>query len=282
MAGWDLTNAGDRRGGKSWYRLTTSVVGLALVAALSSCGHDSSPRAGEQVTVAVAGTALPAGAVSAEDIVTTGTGEPTSQVLTEGGGRLRWTVSPDGGRALHFPAYAASEQAPTAIVAVSSESSDWLDPDGRALRFGADVSIDATSSGTEHDNGDNVLQRGLFVDPAQFKLQTDHHRASCLVRGSKGSGLAESTVTMRPGEWYRLACTQDEDAVEITVSRLVDGRPVDTTSVRVPAEVGDVDFPVRTPLAVGGKIAADGSPAHATDQFNGSVGRVYVNVGPVS
>ena len=43
--------------------------------------------------------------------------------------------------------------------------------------------------------------------------------------------------------------------------------------------IGALGFLSDTPLTLGGKLAEDGEPANATDQFNGSADRVFVNVG---
>jgi hypothetical protein len=43
-------------------------------------------------------------------------------------------------------------------------------------------------------------------------------------------------------------------------------------------EIGALDFSVASRLSVGGKLGPDGLPAAATDQFDGSVGRVFVSL----
>jgi hypothetical protein len=98
------------------------------------------------------------------------------------------------------------------------------------------------------------------------------------VRGTAGMVLAQSPVVLAPGTWYRLVCSREGDSVTITVSRLVAGRAVEADSARAEGDLGSVEFPGRTPLSVGGKLADDGRPAHASDQFNGRLAHVFVNL----
>ncbi|MGI8523654.1 MAG: hypothetical protein ACR2K3_10160 [Nocardioides sp.] len=199
--------------------------------------------------------------------------------MRDNGGVLRTGRGEDGARVLAFPAHEASERSPVAIIAVMSREPDWLQPRGDRLIFGADLSLDAVSDGTAQDNGDNVLQRGLFGAPAQFKLQVDHRRPSCLVRGDAGAVLVKSSVTLEPRSWYRITCRRTGDEVEVVVSHLDHGDPAENSVDEDRDEIGSLVFPSETPLSIGGKLGPDGGPVQdATDQYDGSVARVHVSI----
>ena len=176
----------------------------------------------EELLVSIVGEVSEDVPLSAAQIEASGPGEPEIELVSANGGQVRTERGYDGGLVLAFPAHEASRHPPIAILALSSRDSDWLQPRDDRLTFGADLTVDAVSDGTARDNGDNVIQRGLFGAAAQFKLQVDHRRPSCLVRGDAGMVLAKSSVTLEPGSWYRVTCRRAGDEVDVTVSRLGD------------------------------------------------------------
>jgi hypothetical protein len=216
--------------------------------------------------------------LSAEQVEASGPGDPEVTLVRAHGGELRAGRAEDGTAAFRFPAHAAGRRAPVAILALTSPDPGWLQPDDGELVFGADLAVDAVSDGTTSDNGDNVVQRGLFGAPAQFKLQVDHRRPSCLVRGDAGMVLAKSSVTLEPESWYRVTCRRAGDEVGVTVSRLEQGSEVDTQVDSEHGEIGAVSFPSGTFVSIGGKLGPDGGPVRdATDQYDGSLRRIHVS-----
>jgi hypothetical protein len=149
-------------------------------------------------------------------------------------------------------------------------------PGQRDFTFGVEAVIDARSSGTSVDDGDNLVQRGLFGPGSQFKLQVDRRVASCRVAGDRGAVIAELERRLEPEVWHRIRCTRAGDSVTVEVVAMLDGgeRSVGSSTSRGP--IGAVDLGASTPLSVGGKLGTTGQlAATSTDQLNGAVGRVF-------
>jgi hypothetical protein len=125
-------------------------------------------------------------------------------VAARHGGTLGEGAGRDGAgsnRAVRFPAHSAATDAPRAVVRVVPEGPDALDPGTGRFESGADVVLDATSeSGAvgSTDNGDNLVQRGLFDDLSQYKVQLDARRPSCRVKGSAGTVFVTASMSV-PG-----------------------------------------------------------------------------------
>ena len=210
------------------------------------------------------------------DLANRGSRRVQVSVVTESEGRLVGVPGPSATAGLRFPRYSESdpELAVVAVVPIGR----WMNPLRRDFRLGVDVRLDRESSGTKRDNGDNVLQRGLFTDPAQFKVQVDSHRPSCVVRGSAGRVIARSRQLLRPSIWYRITCERAGDTVTMRVRRLTGGPAGAATLSRESGPIGVLAFAHSTPLTIGAKIAPDGAPAAATDQFNGSLASVVLDI----
>jgi len=232
------------------------------------------------LTVGVAD-GVPVGSLlQARDLVLDGQQRAVADVVTAAGGGLTAAPGLEGGTAVRFPAYSAKPDGPDAIVRVEPAGGDWMTPRQRDLDFGLDLKVDALSSGTKRDNGDNVLQRGLYVDDAQFKIQLDHHVPSCVIRGTAGRVMTVLPQEVRAGQWYRFTCRRHDDTVTLAVSRLDDqGQATDTRTATASGKIGSLDFSPLTPLSVGGKLGPVGDPAAATDQFNGILANVHLSVG---
>jgi hypothetical protein len=265
--------------------LAVAAIAGALLSGGVACSSDPGDGAAdatedvESLLVSVADDVAESSPLTAEQVEITGSGQPEVTLVRAHGGELTMEPGEDGTPSLRFPVHEDSEDAPVAIVSVTSRDPNWLQPRGRGLVFGADVSLDAVTDGTDQDNGDNVIQRGLFGAAAQLKLQVDHRRPSCLVRGDAGTVLAKSSVTLEAGTWYRVTCRRTADEVAVTVSRLVDGKGVDTSVDRVEGAIGDVRFSSETAVSIGGKLGPNGGPVKdATDQYDGLLSRVHLSI----
>src|SRR4051812_42672459 len=112
-------------------------------------------------------------------------------VVTDDGGLLldgRPRINPKVDRAVRTPQYTSDPSGPHAVIQVlDRRGTDDLDPGAGPFRFGADFNLDAVSEDSGpggRDNGDNLIQRGLFNQQAQYKIQLDHDTALCRVKGS--------------------------------------------------------------------------------------------------
>jgi hypothetical protein len=207
-------------------------------------------------------------------------------VVTDDGGTLvdgRPRVDPATDRAVRYPAYASDATAPHAIIQiVDRRGGDDLDPGLQPFRFGADFVLDQVSEDTEpggRDNGDNLIQRGLFDQRSQYKIQVDHRIATCRVKGSLGAVSVSSSVQPVPGKWYRVRCVRQDNQLTIVVTSWNSGLP---TSLRQSASgpIGVVSPARQTiPVGVGGKLSRRGVIDEASDQFNGRIDNVIISIG---
>lgn len=207
------------------------------------------------------------------------------EVVTGGSGRVLGADSPRGTVA-RFPAYAEGNPE-FAMLSVVNEGiddilgvgQDVLSPGERAFVFGADVALDAVTVGDPADDGDNLVQRGLFGGPSQYKIQVDDGRPSCMVRGLAGELLVVAETRLTPRDWYRVRCRRHQDTLRLQVARLwQDGRG-EWSEYTSSGPLGPVIMPSRTPLSVAGKLAGDGTLVPAsTDQLNGRLDRVLFDV----
>lgn len=208
-------------------------------------------------------------------VANTGTERAVVDVVASGGGRIEAAESQDGDGAFRFPRFTDAASAPAAMLRVRPGGTDWMSPGLGSFAFGVDVRLDEVSSGSVADNGDNVLQRGLFGDGAQFKLQLDKRVPSCLVTGDEGSVMVSGSTELSADDWYRLRCERTNETVALDVTRLADGS---NDGARESGSIGRVEFLPGVPLSVGGKVTETGRPAAATDQFNGLLSDVYLTV----
>src|SRR3954451_6618043 len=117
----------------------------------------------------------------------TGSLDATVRVSTAGGGAIEAGPDPDGRGSGRYPAWdGTSPYQRAAVTVLSNEAGDPLSPGTRDFEFGASFSLDTKSEGTTQDNGDNLIQRGLYGDKAQYKIQVDKGHVSCRVKGSSG------------------------------------------------------------------------------------------------
>lgn len=195
--------------------------------------------------------------------------------LTARGGDIDRVSGQPGGRAARFPRYRQSD-APVAVISVVDESGgDDLAPGSRDFTFGADFALDRTSQGSSTDNGNNLVQRGLYNDPMQYKIELDGRQPRCRVKGSAGAVLVRSSLRVSPDVWYDVRCSRAGSRVVLEVTRLSNGR---TWRDARSGSIGSLQISRTVPLSVGGKLAHATRIAGSSDQFNGRVDNVFLNV----
>lgn len=179
------------------------------------------------------------------------------------------------GRGVRLPAYSSSNNPPRAVVRITpvAGSGDPLAPGTSDFTFGIYFKKDAKSSGTEVDNGDNLLQRGVWTDTAQYKLQVDGDRPSCVIKGDRGRVIVNSSVLVSSSLWYQARCTRTGNTVRLTVKEYQADGSSHTVVSTGSGTIGSLRWANRqTPVAVGGALDAQGSILpHSSDQFNGWV-----------
>jgi hypothetical protein len=200
-------------------------------------------------------------------------------------GRAEPISGPEGTHALDMPDFTTASRYPRAALVVrNATDTDHLSPGSHDFMWGADFQLDEVS--TAHpgpDNGDNLLQRGLWGQAAEYKAEVDLRRASCAVHGAEGTLLVRARMNTEPGKWYRMRCFRAADSLTVSVSELgVDGWGPEVEA-RVNGPVGSVDYPASMPVSIGGKIAPNGKLIQsATDQFNGWIANPVIQIGSAS
>lgn len=203
-------------------------------------------------------------------------------------GSIRWAAgAPGSDTAADLPAFSPSGA--RAIVAVQnlSGTTDALAVGSQRLEFGADIVLDGgtTAVAGSTDDGNNVVQRGLYNDNAQFKLEVDGDRPRCRVKGSGSSVDVGAATSIAPRRWYRLRCVRPSgsNTVTLTVTPIAAdgtfGTPV-ARSRTASGSIGSLGFARDVPLTVGGKLnrsLALASPS--SDQFNGLIDNVVLRRG---
>jgi hypothetical protein len=209
-------------------------------------------------------------------------------LVRSNGGDVVFGPSYDGAdQALNFPGFAGFATGPRAVVAVAPrQPTDELSPGKAAFAFGADIRLVDPNEGSEFDNGNNIIQRGLFDTQAQFKLQIDKAVASCRVEGDAGSLTVKSSVKLDTGSWYGLRCErllitgqEEVELLRITVTAFSDGT-VKGESVQDTKEgqIGGLVMKAGVPLSIGGKLDRFQRIEEYSDQFNGGLDNVFFAV----
>ncbi len=216
-------------------------------------------------------------------VPTAGTAPTTAEVRTHAGGTVTVVGHRGAGRALRLPAFAADADrrtVPEALVAVTSTGSPGLDPGARDFVLGASVRLDATSTGSAADNGDNLVQRGTFGAGSQMKLQVDGGRPACRVEGADGVVSVFADARLRPDVWFDLSCRRAGETVTLLQQRVRDDGTVTRRAWARRGPTGSLSaLDPGVPLTVGGKTDPSGAPVAAgADQLNGSVDDVFLDV----
>lgn len=213
----------------------------------------------------------------AQSVPNAGTAELQVTTHTSGSADIDVVKGPDGSHAIRFPEYTGLDNAPAAILVVTSpQDPGVLDPGTKDFTFGAVFQLDEKSSGSTADNGDNLVQSGTFDSPGQFKIQMDHDVPSCRVKGNQGEVFAKADGPIDPGAWYSVTCTRTASQVSLSVTALVKGAGGGTWTAS--GATGDIST-ANLPLTVGGKTGPDGTPVASPDQFNGVVDDVFLKTG---
>ncbi len=207
-----------------------------------------------------------------------GRAEVEVYVVTAGGGSLTWVAGRDSGRAVRTPRYSPDGEVAAAALVIWPESSehDPLSPGLHDFTIGADFLMDPSAPGRAEDDGDNLVQRGRYDAGSQIKLQVDDGVPSCRVAGNAGEVVLTAGEAVTAGHWYRLSCGRTQGEIWMALLDLEESAPA--TSTRSTADPGAVRL-AGTPLSVGAKVNAEGLiDPESTDQFNGQIDRVYVDV----
>jgi hypothetical protein len=214
---------------------------------------------------------------SANPRVNSGMIAVAAEVATDNGGSIETGAGHEGGTAAVFPAFKSDNPPFATITVVDDSGRDDLSPGKADFRFGTDFRLDDRSEGAASDNGNNLLQRGLFNSGMQYKLQVDGNRPSCRVEGSDGAVTVQSSHVVDSAAWYRVACARSGNDVSLRVIRLGDQATWDDTAS---GRIGTLDAPSRsTALSIGGKVNDGGAIVSSdSDQFNGRLDNVVVNI----
>jgi hypothetical protein len=213
--------------------------------------------------------------VDATSIANSGTGDGEVDVTTSGAAEVEVVKGRDGGHAVRFPAYTGAAKAPAAVLVAADQSDGTLDPGDDDFTFGASFSLDEESSGSEADNGDNLVQRGTFDSPGQFKIQLDHDVPSCRILGDDGEVFVKADGPIDPGSWYAVSCERSASEVTLRVKSFDGGAGEGTWEKTGPT--GSISLQ-GLPLTIGGKAGPDGTPVGSPDQFNGVVDDVFLSM----
>ncbi len=207
----------------------------------------------------------------------------TSEVVTLHGGDIIGVPGAAGnGSAGDFPAHTTGANAPRAVIKITnSQSFGVLTPANRDFWFGADITLDATNATpNSNDDGNNVIQRGLFNETSQFKIEVDNARPQCRLKGTLGEvSLQGNAIT--PDTRYRIRCERYATTARLRVWPInadgTLGAPV--TDVAKPSSIGPLAFDVSVPLSIGGKLNNNGTIAQsASDQFNGTIDNAILRI----
>jgi hypothetical protein len=253
---------------------------LSIVAAVTttSCDHHGDDNTGPMKSVVHLD--FDSAHISQDRVIVTNKGRLPVDVrlATAGGGNAEIAPRSDGGDALRLPQLSDAASPPRAVLiitpAAGHDDLGGLGPGDHDFRYGATFVLDPRSEGASLDNGNNVLQRGLSGDPSQYKFQVDHGHASCRVAGDQGVVEVLSRTVIRPGDWYTATCARVGPKVTLT---LRDGQGA-TQHVSATGDTGSVTAPAATPLTVGGKAYDGHAVVGNSDQFNGEIGEVFLDV----
>ena len=186
-------------------------------------------------------------------------------------------------RVADFPAYVAGPGAPRAVVGVVNKGKERLAPGGKAFTIGIDFRVDAAAIAAT-DDGNNLLQRGNFGSPSQYKLQVDDGRVGCRIKGAKGDTLLVAPTVLTPDRWYRSQCSLKKksgscrrwccglDGSTSTPSSTWSSAPT------ISQMFGSLTFPKKRPLTIGGKLKDRLRIPGRAEQFNGQLDSAYFRI----
>lgn len=190
-------------------------------------------------------------------------------VVTKGSGHIRTVPGFNGqGAALRFP----DPDGGSAALEVKPRSGDDLTPGTARFEYGADFMADG-----DWDDGDNVIQRGLYTDRGQYKLEIDGGRPACSMKGSAGQLTVRLGPEIESQVWYRARCVRDGGQVALSVLRIGTG---ETWTRTIKGPTGNIrpQSPF-TQMSIGAKTWDNGHVGEAPDQFSGVIDNVFLRIG---
>jgi hypothetical protein len=241
----------------------------ATLASLLGAAPSGAAVSGREVSLTFDGTDL---------LASSGGAAVDVREVTNNGGTIDPVAGRDGtGGAARFPLYQADTPPQAVVTLADTQGVDDLDPGTAPFTFGAEFALDDVSWGSSTDNGNNLLQRGLYHAATQYKLQVDYARPECRVKGRSGAVTVRSSRAVTPGTWYSAECRRDASTVTLTVTRLDDGT---RWTYRRSGATGSMTPSSRTiPMSVGGKVTPTGVLiTDDADQFNGLVDNVFLDI----
>jgi hypothetical protein len=172
----------------------------------------------------------------------------------------------DEGFALHFPAVCPVAPCPRAILEV--EESEDQNPGPRNFAVTVDILLEPASADPAPD--ENVMQKGNFDSPGQWKVEIDGLRQPvCTFHYPTDGSDPGPAPAVRIGQsiddgfWHRVRCEHEDGKIRIVLD---DG--VDMTEEAAP---GTVDIANELPIRIGGQNLGDTS-----DQFHGDLDNISV------
>ncbi len=189
----------------------------------------------------------------------------------------------NNGSAGDYPDHTTGPDAPRAIIKITNNANfGLLNPAERDFWFGADVNLDAinATAGT-NDDGNNVIQRGLFNETSQYKIQIDNGKPSCRIKGTLADVFLGSPATLTPGEPYRIRCERLGTTARLLVWPINPDGSIGSsiTNNAKTVDLGPLAFDPSIPVSIGGKLNNDGTiVASASDQFNGTIDNAILRI----
>lgn len=217
--------------------------------------------------------------IDATSFTQLGTAQVSVRTMSASGGSITSTPGPSGSQAVRMPPFTTAPQYPRAVIRVQSiDHADDLSPDTAKVVWGADFRIDSRSEGhADRDNGDNLLQRGLAGQPAEYKAELDLHRPGCTATGTRGTVVVRTLATVRPETWYRMRCIRQADTLTVKVVSLA--TPTDEYVRQKTGPIGSIHMSPWIPVAIGGKLGPHGHiMLSSTDQFNGAIANPLIDI----
>jgi hypothetical protein len=234
-------------------------------------------------------------------------GDDVEVSLVMAGTKTARTIQGPDGTGIGLPPFSATAGSPQTVIRISNRDpagGDRLDPATKDFVFGANFELDQAPTSQEPsdvDDGDNLMQRGLYGDRSQYKIELDTRSPTCTLHGRAGRTGYRGVLDMHTapgfpaggvgsGSWYQVRCARTgPSSAQLTVSQLdQDGSVTHTWTTSdiepampagpildlTPAEPG-------TPLSVGGKLDDDGDlvTGESLDQFNGQVDDAVLSIG---
>lgn len=203
-------------------------------------------------------------------------------IATMNGGGVVAEQGPDGGAVFEFPAYDDPALGRRAVIrVVNAGTEDLLTPGAADFEFGAEFRRDNVSTGDRTDDGDNLVQRGLFGNGAQYKIDIDKETPSCRIEGVDGVVQVRASTVIAPHTWYAARCTRRGTEVELSVMEYDGNGWVESSVDAQSGATGTISWeePV-LPFSVGGKLTRAGDVVErASDQFNGAIANPFLAIG---